>query len=79
MGCLLQWNGTDRTFDCPCHGGRFTEEGASAPSSPVKYSPLPALQTKVEQNQVWVYVAASGPHQQGTEPASPYGGEYGDT
>jgi cytochrome b6-f complex iron-sulfur subunit len=75
MGCLLQWNGGDRTFDCPCHGGRFSEDGASAPSSPVSYSHLPALKTKVEQNQVWVYVASPDSSQQlpRTQPAGPYG------
>lgn len=24
MGCALQWNGDERSFDCPCHGSRFT-------------------------------------------------------
>jgi Rieske Fe-S protein len=61
MGCLLQWNGPARTFDCPCHGGRFTETGASAPGSPVSYRSLPMLQTKVESDQVWVYVAVPAP------------------
>jgi cytochrome b6-f complex iron-sulfur subunit len=56
MGCLLFWNAGDHTFDCPCHGGRFTEQGNSAPSSPFQYSPLPPIQTKVENGQVWVYV-----------------------
>lgn len=56
MGCILQWNSSDRTFDCPCHGGRFTESGNTAPSSPFAYRPLPSLKTKVEQGQVWVYV-----------------------
>ena len=60
MGCLLSWNGAARTFDCPCHGGRFTESGASSPDSPVAYSPLPAMRTKIEEGQVWVYIA-SGP------------------
>lgn len=78
MGCLLHWNGTDRTFDCPCHGGRFSDDGASAPTSPVTYSPLPSLETKVEQGQIWVYVAsASTPTDQGNPltpaPTSPYG------
>lgn len=56
MSCLLIWNAGDRTFDCPCHGGRFSETGASASSSPVAYNPLPAIKTRVEAGQVWVYV-----------------------
>nr|WP_325184993.1 FAD-dependent oxidoreductase [uncultured Oscillibacter sp.] len=27
MGCALKWNPRERTWDCPCHGSRFTEEG----------------------------------------------------
>ncbi|HEY7341165.1 MAG TPA: Rieske (2Fe-2S) protein [Ktedonobacterales bacterium] len=61
MGCLLNWNAGARTFDCPCHGGRFTETGMSAPSSAVAYSPLPAIQTKVEDGMVWVYIVSAPP------------------
>lgn len=56
MGCLLLWNAGDRTFDCPCHGGRFNESGTSAPTSPVAYRPLPSIKTRVESGTVWVYV-----------------------
>ncbi len=28
MGCALKWNPEERTWDCPCHGSRFSEEGA---------------------------------------------------
>ena len=27
LGCALKWNEAERSWDCPCHGSRFTEEG----------------------------------------------------
>lgn len=27
LGCALKWNKAERSWDCPCHGSRFTEEG----------------------------------------------------
>ena len=27
MGCTLQWNAEEESWDCPCHGSRYTKEG----------------------------------------------------
>lgn len=27
MGCRLEWNPEEQTYDCPCHGSRFDKEG----------------------------------------------------
>ncbi len=35
LGCALAWNAREHSWDCPCHGSRFDEEGAllDAPST----------------------------------------------
>lgn len=27
LGCTLRWNGAETSWDCPCHGSRFSTEG----------------------------------------------------
>jgi len=60
MGCIVQWQNSDRKFHCPCHGGLFTEYGKPDKASPLLYSTaLPRLDVKIEGDKVFVRVPAS--------------------
>ncbi|MEB3367318.1 FAD-dependent oxidoreductase [Saccharopolyspora mangrovi] len=39
LGCLLRFNGAEATWDCPCHGSRFSVDGAVLEGPAVR--PLP--------------------------------------
>lgn len=35
-GCIVKWNGTEKSWDCPCHGGRFDIHGKVLTGPPRK-------------------------------------------
>jgi Rieske Fe-S protein len=42
LGCIVHWNGAEKSWDCPCHGSRFDKVGkvingpANIDLSPIK-------------------------------------------
>lgn len=46
LGCELSWNNLDKTWDCPCHGSRFTYDGISIYDPSIKDLEVEILYTK---------------------------------
>ncbi|HEY4033784.1 MAG TPA: Rieske 2Fe-2S domain-containing protein [Ktedonobacteraceae bacterium] len=60
MGCIVNWDGKNQQFQCPCHSGLFDEYGQPAKESPMRYlKPLPRLRTKIENGNVYIEVPAN--------------------
>ena len=34
LGCVVHWNGVERSWDCPCHGSRFDAQDGSRLNGP---------------------------------------------
>jgi Rieske Fe-S protein len=50
MGCLVNWERSDRLFRCPCHGGVFSAVGMTVTTpATIRYlAPLPRVETIID-------------------------------
>jgi menaquinol-cytochrome c reductase iron-sulfur subunit len=56
LGCNVVWRPETRCFECPCHAGRFDDQGRPI-SGPPK-APLRVLPHKVDDGTLWVHLTA---------------------
>jgi menaquinol-cytochrome c reductase iron-sulfur subunit len=54
LGCAVTWRQRDKTFFCPCHGGKYDANGKNIAGPPP--APLRRYQTKVEQGRIYILV-----------------------
>lgn len=51
VGCELEWNSAEKSWDCPCHGSRFTYEGEIIEGPALSYLQHPGdMPNQVEPN-----------------------------
>ncbi len=46
LGCQVQWDGADKKFRCPCHGGAYDLDGRVVEGPPPR--PLAALEAQID-------------------------------
>ncbi len=52
LGCIVKWEAANDIFHCPCHGGKFNENGINISGPPPK--PLTEYKVLVEAGQIYV-------------------------
>ena len=53
LSCRVNWNNDLQEFVCPCHDGRFSEDGSVISGPPPR--PLYPVETKVENGELMIY------------------------
>lgn len=54
LGCIVQWESSNREFKCPCHAGKFSQDGKVISGPPP--SPLIAYEVVVTGEQIRIKV-----------------------
>jgi quinol---cytochrome c reductase iron-sulfur subunit, bacillus type len=52
LGCAYAWNQSNRDFECPCHGGKFDENGNRIAGPPPR--PLDRYQVKIVNGEIQI-------------------------
>ncbi len=52
LGCIVTWDENQRIFKCPCHDGRYDEEGRVISGPPP--APLKRHETKIEDGKIFL-------------------------
>ena len=58
LGCIVKWEPQNFDFHCPCHGGKFDDNGKNISGPPP--SPLTEWKVQVEADQIYVNGVKSG-------------------